>query len=104
MPLGIAGAGMAQDASAPSRPGGVAMDSLQGRPTRVRYGVMGYLCTMAYILYIDRICIGQAGTVMKAELGLSNTQWGLVSVAFQPRTCDCQASDLLQGRGRPSGP
>jgi sugar phosphate permease len=59
------------------------MDSLEGRPTRVRYGVMGYLCTMAYILYIDRICIGQAGTVMKAELGLSNFQWGLVGVAFQ---------------------
>ena len=44
------------------------MDSLEGRPTRVRYGVMGYLCTLAYILYIDRICIGQAGTVMKLSL------------------------------------
>jgi sugar phosphate permease len=59
------------------------MGSLDGRPTRVRYGVMGYLCALAYILYIDRICIGQAGTVMKAELGLSNFQWGLVGVAFQ---------------------
>jgi sugar phosphate permease len=53
------------------------------RPTRVRYGVMGYLCTLAFVLYIDRICIGQAGTAMKAELGLSNFQWGLVGVAFQ---------------------
>jgi len=44
---------------------------------------MGYLCSLAFILYIDRICIGQAGTVMKAELGLSNFQWGLVGVAFQ---------------------
>jgi MFS transporter, ACS family, glucarate transporter len=59
------------------------MGSLDGRPTRVRYGVMAYLCALAYILYIDRICIGQAGTVMKAELGLSNFQWGLVGVAFQ---------------------
>jgi sugar phosphate permease len=59
------------------------MGSLDGHPTRVRYGVMGYLCALAYILYIDRICIGQAGTVMKAELGLSNFQWGLVGVAFQ---------------------
>ena len=59
------------------------MGSLDGRPTRVRLGVMGYLCTLAYILYIDRICIGQAGTVMKAELGLTNSQWGLVGVAFQ---------------------
>src|SRR5262245_61452412 len=59
------------------------MGSLEGGPTRVRYGVMGYLCTLAFILYIDRICIGQAGTAMKAELGLSNFQWGLVGVAFQ---------------------
>src|SRR5262249_38547066 len=59
------------------------MGSLDGRPTRVRYGVMAYLCSMAYILYIDRICIGQAGTVMKAELDLTNSQWGLVGVAFQ---------------------
>jgi sugar phosphate permease len=44
---------------------------------------MAYLCSLAYILYIDRICIGQAGTVMKAELGLTNFQWGLVGVAFQ---------------------
>ena len=59
------------------------MGSPDGHPTRVRFGVMGYLCSLAYILYIDRICIGQAGTVMKAELGLTNFQWGLVGVAFQ---------------------
>src|SRR5215475_3011086 len=59
------------------------MGHLDQQPTRVRYGVMGYLCAMAFILYIDRICIGQAGTAMKAELGLSNFQWGLVGVAFQ---------------------
>jgi sugar phosphate permease len=59
------------------------MGSLDGRPTRVRHGVMGYLCALAYILYIDRICIGQAGTEIKAELNLSNSQWGLVGVAFQ---------------------
>jgi ACS family glucarate transporter-like MFS transporter len=59
------------------------MQSFDSQPTKVRYGVMGYLCTLAFILYIDRICIGQAGTAMKAELGLSNFQWGLVGVAFQ---------------------
>jgi sugar phosphate permease len=51
--------------------------------SRVRHGVMGYLCALAFILYLDRICIGQAGTAMMAELGLSNFQWGLVGVAFQ---------------------
>src|SRR3954468_13009915 len=65
------------------RPGRHPMDSSHGHTTRVRFVVMGYLCALAYILYIDRICIGQAGTVMKAELGLTNFQWGLVGVAFQ---------------------
>jgi sugar phosphate permease len=64
-------------------PGDMPMGTLNGHPTRVRFGVMAYLCAMAYILYIDRICIGQAGTVMKGELGLSNFQWGVVGVAFQ---------------------
>src|SRR5262245_65217302 len=53
------------------------------QPTRVRYGVMAFLCSLAFILYIDRVCIGQAGTAMKGELGLTNFQWGLVGVAFQ---------------------
>jgi ACS family glucarate transporter-like MFS transporter len=59
------------------------MGQLDPPPTRVRHGVMGFLCTLAFILYIDRICIGQAGTEMKRELGISNTEWGLVGVAFQ---------------------
>jgi MFS family permease len=58
------------------------MGSRDPRPTRVRYGVMAYLCSLAFILYIDRVCISQAGTAMKAELRLSNTQWGLVGGAF----------------------
>lgn len=59
------------------------MDRPESQPTRVRYGVMGYLCSLAFILYIDRICIGQAGTAIKADLRISNFQFGLVLVAFQ---------------------
>ncbi len=58
------------------------MGSPDSRPTRVRYGVMAYLCSLAFILYVDRVCIGQAGTSMKRDLGLSDTQWGLVGGAF----------------------
>jgi MFS transporter, ACS family, glucarate transporter len=54
----------------------------EGPPTRARYGVMAYLCSLAFILYVDRVCIGQAGTSMKRDLGLSDTQWGLVGGAF----------------------
>ncbi|HVC95503.1 MAG TPA: MFS transporter [Pirellulales bacterium] len=59
------------------------LERFDPKPTCVRYGVMGYICALAFILYIDRICIGQAGTSMKAELGLSNVQWSFVGVAFQ---------------------
>src|SRR5687767_10664615 len=59
------------------------MHDTDPRPTRVRHGVMGYLCSLAFILYIDRVCIGQAGTAMMAELGLSLTQWSFVLIAFQ---------------------
>lgn len=53
------------------------------QPTHVRYGVMGFLCSLAFILYIDRICIGQAATKMMSDLDLDKRQWGFVGVAFQ---------------------
>jgi MFS family permease len=52
-------------------------------PTRVRYTVMSLLCGLAFVLYIDRICIGQAASVMMKELGISKAHWGWVGVAFQ---------------------
>src|SRR5262245_63442210 len=66
----------------PRPPGDRLMGSPDGRPTRARYGVMGFLCSLAFVLYVDRVCIGQAGTAMKHDLGLSDTQWGLVGGAF----------------------
>src|SRR2546430_1543220 len=58
------------------------MTSPDPRPTCVPYGVMGYLCPAAFILYVDRVCIGQGGTSMKEPLRLSDTQWGFVGGAF----------------------
>lgn len=52
------------------------------KPTRARYGIMGYLCALAFILYLDRNCIGQAATAIQKDLGLSNTQMGFVFGAF----------------------
>src|SRR5207244_6892528 len=50
--------------------------------TRVRYGVLAFLCALAFILYLDRICISQAATDMEAELGISHTEMGFVLAAF----------------------
>jgi sugar phosphate permease len=58
------------------------MENSRGRPTYVRYGVMAYLCSLAFILYVDRVCINQAGTSIMEDLRLSNSQFGLVGGAF----------------------
>ncbi len=52
------------------------------RPTRVRYGVLFFLCTLALVLYLDRVCIGQAEKSIREELRLSKTQTGFINTAF----------------------
>lgn len=51
-------------------------------PTRARHVVLAFLCAMAMILYLDRICMSQAQVPMMAEFGWSNTQMGLIHAAF----------------------
>lgn len=53
-----------------------------GRPSNARYIVLAFLCSLAFVLYLDRICISQAATDIKRELGLSNTDFGYVLAAF----------------------
>src|SRR5687768_15880726 len=57
------------------------------RPTRVRYGVLAFLCTMALLLYLDRVCIGQAEASIRAELGLTKSQMGWVYSVFLLAYC-----------------
>jgi ACS family glucarate transporter-like MFS transporter len=52
------------------------------RPTRVRYGVIGFALAVAVITYVDRICISLAAPFMRVELGLSTTQMGWAFTAF----------------------
>lgn len=52
------------------------------QPTRARFVVLGFLCSMAIVLYLDRVCISQALVPMKAAFGWSNTQASLVLMAF----------------------
>jgi MFS family permease len=44
--------------------------------------VLALLCVMYFITYVDRVNIGTAATAIQKELGLSNTQLGLVFSAF----------------------
>jgi MFS family permease len=52
------------------------------RPTRVRYWVVVFAVTLAVITYIDRVCISFAAPAIRAELGLSASQLGLVFSIF----------------------
>ncbi len=51
-------------------------------PTRVRYGVLAFLAAMTFILYLDRVCMGQAGPAIQKELGISDSWMGWVFSAF----------------------
>ncbi|WP_165235805.1 MFS transporter [Aquisphaera insulae] len=52
------------------------------RPTSVRLGVLGFLAAMTFVLYLDRLCIGQAAPLIQRELGISDTWMGVVFSAF----------------------
>src|SRR5688572_19397784 len=52
-----------------------------------RYGVLLFLCTLALLLYIDRVCIGQAATQIKKDLGLTDAHMGWAFNAFMIAYC-----------------
>src|SRR5436305_14356886 len=51
-------------------------------PTRVRYGVLGFACSLAMITYLDRVCFGTVAPYIQSEFGLSDEQKGLLFTAF----------------------
>jgi ACS family glucarate transporter-like MFS transporter len=51
-------------------------------PTRARYGVLGFACSLALLTYLDRICIMQAKESIRSDLGFSDQDMGLVFSAF----------------------
>src|SRR5579872_5809859 len=51
-------------------------------PTKARFILVGWLCALATILYLDRICMAQALKPIKAELELTNTETSAVVMAF----------------------
>jgi MFS transporter, ACS family, glucarate transporter len=51
-------------------------------PTRVRYGVLGFACSLSLITYLDRICIMRVSEDMQNDLGISDVQMGYVFSAF----------------------
>src|SRR5436190_5118341 len=45
-------------------------------PTRVRYGVLGFACSLSMITYLDRVCFGSVAGYIQHEFGLDEAQKG----------------------------
>lgn len=58
------------------------MRATPDRPSRARFIVVVWLCGLAAVLYLDRICMAQAAPPIREAFGLSNTQLGYVHMAF----------------------
>jgi MFS family permease len=61
---------------------GVLATMMSQIPTRVRHGVLLFLCLLSFILYLDRVCVGQATVPIQNELKLTDSQMGWVHAAF----------------------
>src|SRR6476660_3624553 len=57
------------------------------RPTNGRWKVLTFLGVLAFIFYVDRICISQAVSKIREELELSQTAMGVVLAAFTTAYC-----------------
>jgi MFS family permease len=52
------------------------------RPSWVRFGVLGFACSLALITYLDRICIARVSEDMQQDLFFNDVQMGWVFNAF----------------------
>lgn len=52
------------------------------RPTRVRYIVLAFLCALAFLSYLDRVCIARAQVDIQRDLHISDIQMGWVLSIF----------------------
>jgi MFS family permease len=53
--------------------------------THVRYGVLGFACSLSMLTYLDRACLASAASILVAELGLSSVadlRWAFAAFAL----------------------
>src|SRR4051812_4756547 len=52
------------------------------KPTRVRLGVLGFVCTLSMLTYLDRVCIMRVASDLQDTLHITEWQLGWVFGAF----------------------
>ncbi|MEQ1825076.1 MAG: MFS transporter [Pirellula sp.] len=53
------------------------------RPSRTRFIVAAWLCSMAAVLYLDRVCWAKAAPSIQREFSLTNIQMAYLAMSFQ---------------------
>jgi MFS family permease len=67
----------------PRSPGPTSISAVdQGRPSAIRYRVVGLTVALAMVTYLDRACIGKLAPEIMRDLGLTLSQMGVVFSAF----------------------
>lgn len=69
---------MAVDDQKSTGPGGL----IQEKPTKVRYGVVGFAVALAMVTYVDRVALSNSRKQVAGALHLTDAQMGLVFTAF----------------------
>ena len=52
------------------------------RPTHIRFGVLGFACSLSLLTYLDRVCISRVKGEIRTDLGLGAVEMGIVLSAF----------------------
>lgn len=52
------------------------------KPSRVRFAVLGFICSLSLLTYLDRVCIMRAQEDIQNDLGFTKADMGLVFSAF----------------------
>lgn len=72
------------------------------RNIKTRHMILGLLCAMYFIAYVDRVNIAVAAPFIAEEFNLSPTELGFIFSAFAIRIWSCRywAAGWLTGLGR----
>ena len=63
-------------------PTSVAVSASVEKPSKVRYGVLAFACSLSMITYLDRVCFGSVVGFIQKEFNLDDAQKGWLFFAF----------------------
>lgn len=71
------------------------LSAINSQPTRIRYGVLAFACSLSMITYLDRVCIGKAAPHLWEALGFETIED--ISFAFAAFSVAYAAFEIPSG-------